>query len=112
MLITFSTAMMFYLLRLIYNRLHLALAIRAMVERTVQAAFGPAQLPDPLKRVMVDFDALVLRRALGSGAFGDVCEAEWRGTPCAVKRLQSFHEEGTLKEELVSALGPQQGAAG
>eukprot|EP00741_Cyanophora_paradoxa_P001901 tig00000523_g1841.t1 len=64
---------------------------------SVAAGFGPGMNPLSLRRIGVDrnvpesnlipFSDLDLGEPLGSGGFGEVVKANWRGTEVAVKRL-------------------------
>ncbi|KAL1520723.1 hypothetical protein AB1Y20_022292 [Prymnesium parvum] len=52
---------------------------------------------DPLRRTAIPPSELVLEQLLGHGAFGEVFQAQWCGTPVAVKRLAKRRiNKGTL----------------
>ena len=52
---------------------------------------GPLQIPD--HNVITDLEVIISDEKLGSGGFGDVFKASWRGTDVAVKLLtENVHE--------------------
>ncbi|KAJ3486030.1 hypothetical protein NLI96_g4520 [Meripilus lineatus] len=74
---------------------------RTFLERTMGALeriSGPLQIPD--HNVITDLEVIISDEKLGSGGFGDVFKASWRGTDVAVKLLTENVHESMIHQEI------------